>query len=255
MGDKIWRDWKERDWEFKAQENPLFAVQSTDDMAEAAASDFSPELLEALFVRGRKLFRKNIAPLLTDYADPLVVEYGCGVGRILKAATDAGYRCMGVDISPTMLAHCRNLAPAVQALHTVGEDGRTSAPDSCAQLVFSYAVLQHIPTLSAYLAALDEMCRILAPGGVLAIHFNCEDFSAGDLSTPGRSENFETYSLHYRAGENTPYLTHTQDSWSGVYIGIGRLTERLEERGLAVTQWRFHQALKRRGVWALAHKR
>ena len=254
MGDNVWRSWKDRDWEFKAQVNPLFAVQTTDDMAEATGSDFPPELLEALFARGRKLFRKNIAPLLDDYDDPLVVEYGCGVGRILRAVTDAGYRCEGIDISPTMLRHCRDLAPLVRDLHIVDEDGHTGVPDGRAQLVFSYAVLQHIPTLGAYLTALDEMCRILAPGGVLAIHFNCEDFSTGDLSAPGRTENFETHSLHYRPGESTPYLRHVQDSWSGVYIGRERLIERLAEHGVAVTRWRVHQPIKPRGVWALAHK-
>lgn len=255
MGDLVWRNWKDRDWEFKAKVNPLFAVQTTSDMAEATGSNFPPELLEALFARGRKLFRKNIASLLADYDDPLVVEYGCGVGRILKAATDAGYRCVGIDISPTMLAHCRDLAPQVQDLYSVDEQGRTSVQDACAQLVFSYAVLQHIPTLSAYLTALDEMCRILAPGGTLAIHFNCEDFADGDLSAPGRTENFETYSLHYRPGDITPYLRHVQDSWSGVYIGRERLIEHLAERGLAIARWRVHQASKPRGVWALAQRK
>lgn len=254
MGDKVRRDWKDRDWEFKAQQNPLFAVQSTDDMADAAASDFSPELLEALFVRGRKLFRKNLAPLLTVYADPLLVEYGCGVGRILKAATEAGHRCIGIDISPTMLAHCREMAPLTQALYAVDEQGHTSVQDCCAQLVFSYAVLQHISTLSTYLTALDEMCRILAPGGVLAIHLNCEDICNGDRAAPGRTENFETYSLHYRPGETTPYLRHDQDSWSGVYIGIERLVEHLARRGATVTQWRSRQQLKPRGIWVLASK-
>jgi SAM-dependent methyltransferase len=254
MGHQIWRDWKDRDWEFKARANPLFAVQSTDDLAESSASNFSPEALDSLFARGRKLFRKNIAPLLEGYADPLLAEYGCGVGRILKAATEAGHRCIGIDISPTMLAHCRELAPRVQALHAVDEDGRSTAPDSCAEVVFSYAVLQHIPTLSAYLAALDEMCRILAPGGVLALHLNCEDFAGGDLAAPGRTENFETYSLHYRPGEAKPYLKHDQDNWSGVYMGCDRLVEHLAGHGLAVKQWRYHQPLKPRGLWALARK-
>jgi SAM-dependent methyltransferase len=254
MGERIRRDWKDRDWEFKARENPLFAVQSTDEMAESGASNFSPESLESLFAKGRKLFRKNIASLLTGFDDPLLVEYGCGVGRILKAATEAGYRCVGIDISPTMLAHCRELAPQVQSLHVVDEQGRTTVQSDCAQVVFSYAVLQHIPTLSVYLAALDEMCRILAPGGVLALQVNCEDFVGGELSAPDRTENFETYSLHYRPGQATPYLKHDQNSWSGVYIGRERLIEHLAGHGLAVTKWRFHQPLKPRGLWAVALK-
>ena len=109
MGHQIWRDWKDRDWEFKARHNPLFAVQTTDDLASSAASNFSPEALDSLFAKGRKLFRKNIAPLLDGYADPLLAEYGCGVGRILKAATEAGHRCIGIFWwEPAVAGHLRS---------------------------------------------------------------------------------------------------------------------------------------------------
>ncbi len=92
---------------------------------------------------------------------------------------DAGVKAVGIDISPTMLEHCRALVPGAHALHALDDAGRTPAQDGSAALVFSYSVLQHVGLLGAYIAALDEICRLLAPGGVVALQLNCEDFKSG----------------------------------------------------------------------------
>ncbi len=104
------RHWKRTSWEEKARENPLFAIQTSDQMSEAPADDFPPELVQSLFARGRLLYRENLAPLLPG--PQVVFEYGCGAGRILNALVEAGHTAIGVDISPTMVGHCRRLVPA-----------------------------------------------------------------------------------------------------------------------------------------------
>ena len=248
------RRWVRNSWEDKARENPLFAVQSTEEMLDAPATDFSDEHLRRLFERGRLLLREQIAPLLEARPEPkseaFVVEYGCGVGRILRALVGAGYRCAGIDISPTMVEHCRRLVPEAEA-HVLDEAGRSGLPDGVASLVFSFAVVQHIAALSAYERALDEMCRVLAPGGTLAIHLNCEDFTE---TPPTRTENFEDHSLHYRQDEQAPYLRHDQQQWSGVYIGFERLRQRLADHGVTIERRYFHNPAKLRGVWVIGSR-
>ena len=247
--------WLGIDWEAKAQENPLLAIMTTADMAEAPADAFSPELLEEFFLRGRRLFKDHVEPLMTGLpSDAVVVEYGCGAGRILKSVADAGGRAVGIDISPTMLEHCRELVPEVHALYPLDEAGRSAAPDGQAALVFSYSVLQHIGLLSAYVAALDETCRLLAPGGILALQVNCEDFKAGADVPSWRTENHETYSLHFRPGREDPYKRHEQDHWSGVYIGYDRLGELLAERGVTLERWYYHNPAKPRAIWVVGRK-
>ncbi len=241
--------WTENDWEAKAKENPFFAIQAEIDWMDAPAGEFTPEQLEALFERGKILYRKHVAGLLDGLVDPFVVEYGCGAGRILKALVDEGYRCGGVDISPTMIAHCRRLTPEAQTF-ALSEP----MPSACADVVFSHAVLQHTSTLTGYTSAVQEMCRLLKPGGVLAAHVVCEDYNTGDGSL-GRTENFEHRSLHYRAGETTPYREHRQTTWSGVYIGREKLIELLDEQGVSVDTWRAHNPAKPRAVWANGRKR
>src|SRR5665213_2888767 len=95
------RRWKDISWEEMARENPLCAVMTTDSMAEAPPTDFTPEQRDELFRKGRKLYARHLRKVLAKRVQPpeawLVAEYGCGVGRILNAAVEAGYRCAGID--------------------------------------------------------------------------------------------------------------------------------------------------------------
>ncbi len=256
MGDRYRRPehWLEADWEAKARENPLLAIMTTPEMAEAPAEAFSGELLEEFFARGRKLFDQHLRPLLADAPEGPVVEYGCGAGRIMKAVIDSGRPCAGIDISPTMLERCSELLPEAQALYLLSAEGRCAAPDGLAALVYSYSVLQHISTLGAYVTALDEMCRILASGGRMAIQVNSEDFKEGLEAPPYRTENFETYSLHYRPTRTKVYKRHEQDHWSGVYIGYDLLVRLLAERGVRAERWYYHNPRKLRALWVIGRK-
>ena len=252
------RRWKDISWEEMAQENPLFAVMTTDSMAEVPSSDFTPEQREELFRKGRKLFARHLAKQLAKRVHPpedwLVAEYGCGVGRILNATIEAGYRCAGIDISPTMLEHCRRLVPKVEALYALNEDGRCDMPDESVRVLFSFAVVQHIASLKNFMTAFDEMCRIVVPGGAMTVQVNCKDFEGGDLDAPERTENYEDYSLHFRPGESEPYLRHDQNQWSGVYIGHQLMTDMLTERGMVMKGWRYHSPDKPLSVWLVATK-
>lgn len=241
--------WESNDWEAKARENPFFAIQSEVDWMDGPNEGFTPEQTQALFDRGRVIYAKYLYPLIKRLDDPFVVEYGCGAGRVLRALVDAGARCGGVDISPTMIEHCRRLVPEA----TVGTLAEP-LPTDCADVVFSHAVLQHIDSLSAYLAAVDECCRMLKPNGLLALHVACEDFCSGADGEMGRTENFEDRSLHYRPGEAKPYLEHPQTTWSGVYIGRQLLEQRLAAAGVTVERWRPHNPKKPRAVWVIGRK-
>lgn len=239
------RHWEDSSWEEKAQENRLFAIQTTDQMSGAPASGFPPELIKSLMERGRVIYREHLAPLLAG--GEVVFEYGCGAGRILNALVEAGHPVFGVDISPTMIRHCRTLVPAAKVCKL--KASRDEIPDGAADFAFSYAVLQHIARLSAYLDALSEVARVVRPGGRVALHLNCVDLVHG-----GRTLNYKDRSIHYRPGEKRP-VVHRQSEVSGVRIGWDRLKSELAERGIEVETWRPHNPDKPKAVWVMGRKR
>ena len=109
MGVKIPEHWSDISWEEKAKENPLFAVMTTEDVADAPPENFDEKHLGPFMAKGERVYAKDIEPLLKRLPGPkekiVVAEYGCGVGRILKPVYEAGYQTFGIDISETMLKH------------------------------------------------------------------------------------------------------------------------------------------------------
>lgn len=251
--------WYENTWEEKARENPLFAVMTTPNYTNSDSREFTAEELDYFFEKGRRVYHKIIKPRLalceTGSQSPLFVEYGCGMGRILKAIVEDGHRAGGIDISPTMLEHCRRFVPEVENdLYCLDEQNRSAMPDACADVVFSFAVLKHIPNLRVYEAAIDEIVRIMKKGAVLVLNVNCQDFIHGSFDSPGRTINHADHSEHFRFGESKAYKVRKYSTWSGVYIGYDRLKARLEAGGLEILD-RFHHTPKKfQGIWVVARK-
>jgi SAM-dependent methyltransferase len=248
--------WKNAGWEEMAKENPLLAIMSTASFREADPREFSPQQLEELFAKGKKLFNHHVKPALRDIPpsdETLIVEYGCGAGRILRSVANRGYRCAGIDISAAMLEHCRRLVPEAD-LFPLDNEGKSALPNGSAALVYSYSVLQHIASLRVFSGAVDEVCRILRPGGTLLLQVNCCDFEGGDPTRPWRTENYEDHSLHFRAGETEPLFRHPQDHWSGVYVGYSRLVDMLATHKVRAERWYHHSSSKLRAVWVVAQK-
>jgi len=101
--------------------------------------------------------------------DGLFLDAGCGVGDQAIRIAKRGYRCMGVDISSTILADARR---RVDELHL---DDRVSFScqgledlgfDAVFDAVHCRGVLMHIPDWERALASL---CRAVKPGGALVI--------------------------------------------------------------------------------------
>lgn len=251
------RSWRTNSWDEKARENPLLAVMTRAEFVSADSEHFTEEQLALFFSKGEQEFGRHVvtAVELSGFAttDSFIVDYGCGMGRMLRAVVQAGYRCAGVDISPTMLEYCARLVPNVESLHQVGAGQRCSLPNGCASVVYSYAVVQHIASLQVYKAAVTEMCRLLREGGILALQVNCEDFVEG-FNRPGRTENFEDYSLHYREHELVPYLRKANDNWSGVYIGFDCLLRLLDDGNVRHLDTYMHNPEKPRALWVIGRK-
>jgi RimJ/RimL family protein N-acetyltransferase/SAM-dependent methyltransferase len=104
-----------------------------------------------------------------------VLELACGTGRALLPLAEAGYECVGVDLSPHMLAVAQRkregMAAEVRARVTLTEgDMRGFELRRQFGLVFMTArTLQALLTREDQRACLERCARHLRPGGLLGI--------------------------------------------------------------------------------------
>lgn len=85
-----------------------------------------------------------------------VLEIGCGRGHLTSVLAEAGVDVTGVDANP----RASEVAVSDRVRHMYGE--ALEFEDASFQKIVSVHAIEHIPDLEA---ALDEMARVLEPGG------------------------------------------------------------------------------------------
>jgi SAM-dependent methyltransferase len=100
-----------------------------------------------------------------------VLDFGCGVGRLVVPFARKFGTATGVDVSPSMLEETRHNCQ-VAGLSNVtladSDDGLTAVTGEF-DLVHSHIVFQHIPRARGE-ALIDRLMRRVRPGGAFAIH-------------------------------------------------------------------------------------
>jgi SAM-dependent methyltransferase len=120
-----------------------------------------------------KFYDSAIADMLRMMDVPkgaTVLDAGCGPGVHSIRVAKAGHRVCAIDLSTTMLGEARRRA----ALDGVSDKiefyqkdlTKLDIPDNTYRYVFSWGVIIHIPEAAK---ALDELARIIEPGGKLAL--------------------------------------------------------------------------------------
>lgn len=89
-----------------------------------------------------------------------VLDYGCGVGRVLTAMP-APYR-IGIDVSAEMLAMAREHAPGCEFF--LGDGRSIPLGDMTVDFCYSLLVLQHMDADDS-VAVVRDTARVLRPGG------------------------------------------------------------------------------------------
>lgn len=110
--------------------------------------------------------RKVISPLLLEVIDALpqdslVLDIGCGPGRVLSYLGYRGVRCVGLDRSSNSIAL---IAQRHKLPGAVADNCRLPVQSAVADLVITDGVLHHTGDPPR---AFAEDCRILKPGGQL----------------------------------------------------------------------------------------
>jgi SAM-dependent methyltransferase len=120
-------------------------------------------------------FAERLLELAAPGPGTRVLDVACGTGIVARRAAvrvGAGGTVMGVDSNASMLeiarAASREIAPPIRWLAADAAD--LPLPDASADCVLCQQGLQFLADRDA---ALREMCRVLAPGGRLALSVWC----------------------------------------------------------------------------------
>ena len=99
-----------------------------------------------------------------------VVEVGCGAGRITAHLTSLGLAARGIDLSPAMVGEARRRHPGIG--FEVGSMTSLELPAGGLDgLVAWYSVI-HVPP-SRHRSVYAGFHRVLAPGGLVLLAFQC----------------------------------------------------------------------------------
>jgi ubiquinone/menaquinone biosynthesis C-methylase UbiE len=105
-----------------------------------------------------------------------ILEVGCGTGAVTRmlAVWPGVAEAVGVDLSPVLVAKARALSAGIAHLSFETGDAKALAfPDRTFDVVVLHTLLSHCPAAED---ALAETCRVLRPGGWVAM---CDaDFSS-----------------------------------------------------------------------------
>jgi len=109
---------------------------------------------------------RDLPGLFAKYgASGAALDYGCGTGRSTRFLRDQGFSVVGVDIAGVMIAKARDQDPEGQYQLIAPGDLRLFA-DASFDVVVSEMPFDSIPTMAAKVATLNEISRVLKPGGL-----------------------------------------------------------------------------------------
>jgi SAM-dependent methyltransferase len=209
-------------WNQRAREDPFYFVDNRLDYGDPDMERFWDTgvrgvdfTLEATGV--------SIAP------DDVVVEVGCGIGRLTRVLAARAREVLALDVSPEMLELARTHNPELGNVRwLLGDGGSLSGVDDASvDGCFSLVVFQHIPDPEVVLAYVREFGRVLRPGGWASFQVS-NDPDVHRPSFPVRAR--AAVASRLRLGPRGL----TDPEWLGTAVELDRLREAAEQSGLSV---------------------
>jgi len=162
----------DEDWERWGAQDPYYGVVTRPQFR---AGVMTARGKEEFFELGRAHV-EHVIGICRQHFDPHfaprdVLDFGCGVGRLLVPFAGVAERVVGMDVSPSMRAEARRNCDerGARNVELVDSDDSLSAAPGNFDLVHSYIVLQHLE-MARGRTLFAELVRKVRPGGMGALH-------------------------------------------------------------------------------------
>lgn len=160
------------EWEKWGRVDPYFGVLTAEDYRR---ENLTEESRKAFFRTGElhvdRVMARASRAIGRQFTPDSILDFGCGVGRLVVPFSRCAKRVVGVDVAESMLAearsNCESLGAGNVELRRV-EDSLANVPEQF-DLVHSFIVLQHIEP-SRGLPIIQLLLTKIRPGGCAAIH-------------------------------------------------------------------------------------
>lgn len=158
----------ETDWESRHQNEQMLAVMGKD-----------MELSE-FWQSGEDRYNQMTFPLIshyrTDIENMVVLDIGCGPGRILRPFAKRAKKAIGVDVSETAVKTAKTNLAEYKTVEIIKNTGTSLSgiESKSIDLVTCYDVFQHIPTLKIQQSYLGEIARVLKSEGIFVIQIKTD---------------------------------------------------------------------------------
>lgn len=208
-------------WDERAREDAFYFVDNRIRYKDSAEA-------ERFWAMGRKDL-----DLLLDAVDVslepdwVVVEIGCGVGRLTRVISEHVGSVKALDLSAEMLAIAQNENATLGNVEWILGDGTTlrGIDDRVADAVISHVVFQHIPDPRVTLGYIREVGRVLRVGGVAALHVS-NDEQVHEQKQP-RGERLRAVFGRAPKGQD-------HEAWTGSAVDLDDVRVAAADGGMAV---------------------
>lgn len=168
------------DWEYYGKNDPYFGVFTDEDYR---SENLDESKIQSFFEAGNMHVDTvvNVVKnyVCKDFAPKKVLDFGCGVGRLVVPFARKYEYVVGIDVSPSMLAEAKRNCDRFNLTNVnfvINDDSLANLSEKF-DFIHSYIVFQHIPVKRGNMLFL-RLLDALEPQGIGALHFTykCSPF-------------------------------------------------------------------------------
>jgi SAM-dependent methyltransferase len=246
-------------WDRKARENATYYISAYRDYADQDMDEFWKwgEILTDRYLEASGIHFTG---------EEVVLDLGCGIGRMTRALAARFAVVYGLDVSGEMIARAReNLKECANVRFEVGSGvDLSNFEGGMFDFVFSYITFQHIPYVTITQRYICEMGRVLKEGkhayfqinnARLGLRILRARLKLGSRLTSAAGRLCDLRGPHDRT-EQSPRRAAPTDvdnpAWRGCRISVGQVRGACEEGSLDIIDMRGAGS---KSLWVTARKR